>query len=193
MKQIRKILLIDNYDSFTYSIIELLRCMRGVSYKIVKNDKINFEHIKLFDKILISPGPGIPSEAGQIKEVINEYSSTKSILGVCLGHQAIGEVFGAKLKNLSKVFHGINEKILVRGRKEYLFDGLNDSFSAGLYHSWIITRNSFPECLEITATTGDGKIMAISHRQYDVKGVQFHPESYMTPTGGQIISNWVFN
>jgi anthranilate synthase component II len=193
MKQTRKILLIDNYDSFTYNIIELLRCMRGVSYKIEKNDKINFQNIKLFDKILISPGPGTPSGAGQIKELIQEYASKKSILGVCLGHQAIGEVFGAKIKNLSKVLHGIEEKIMIKSNSEYLFKGLGNSFLAGLYHSWVISSECFPECLDITAQGKGGKIMAISHRQYDVKGVQFHPESFMTPAGGEIILNWILH
>jgi anthranilate synthase component II len=191
MKKIRKILLIDNYDSFTYSLIEQLRNLDGVSYKIIKNDKINLENIKLFDKILLSPGPGIPYNAGQLKEVIREYASAKSILGICLGHQAIGEVFGAKLKNLSKVFHGTNENILLKNSNEYLFKGFANSFKAGLYHSWVIDRDSFPECLKITATAKGGRIMAISHRQYDVKGIQFHPESYLTQAGRTIIFNWV--
>ena len=193
MIQLRKILLIDNYDSFTYNIIDHLRSMRGVSYKIIKNDKINFEKIKLFDKILLSPGPGIPSEAGEIKELIQEYASAKSILGICLGHQAIGEVFGAQLENLPKVFHGITERMTVRNSKDYLFKGLDKYFNAGLYHSWIISEDRFPECLDITATARSGKIMAISHRKYDIKGVQFHPESYMTPMGRKMISNWVFH
>lgn len=193
MIQLRKILLIDNYDSFTYNLIDHLRSMRGVSYKIIKNDKINLGNIKLYDKILLSPGPGIPSDAGQIKQIIKEFASTKSILGVCLGHQAIGEVFGAQLKNLPKVFHGNIERITVRNRIDYLFKGLDKYFNAGLYHSWIISEDCFPNCLDITATARGGKIMAISHRKYDIKGVQFHPESYMTPMGRKIISNWVFH
>src|ERR1035437_7583428 len=143
MIQLRKILLIDNYDSFTYNLIDHLRSMRRVSYKIIKNDKINFGNIKLYDKILLSPGPGIPSDAGQIKQLIQEYASTKNILGICLGHQAIGEVFGAELKNLTKVFHGFTERITVRNSKDYLFKGLDKYFYAGLYHSWIISEDCF--------------------------------------------------
>jgi anthranilate synthase component II len=192
MKKTRKILIIDNYDSFTFNIAEQLRSLRAVTYKTIYNDKINSENIKSFDKILISPGPGTPSQIGQVKALIKEYAPVKSILGVCLGHQAIGETFGAMLKNLPNVLHGIREKVFIKNNNDYLFDQIDNSFEAGLYHSWIISKDNFPGSLEITAVTSNGGIMAISHRQYDIKGVQFHPESYLTPKGIKILSNWVF-
>jgi anthranilate synthase component 2 len=186
-----KILLLDNYDSFTYNLLHLLREL-GADAEVFRNDKITVEEAGRFDKILLSPGPGIPEEAGILLPLIRRYAPEKSILGVCLGEQAIGEVFGAQLLNLSRVHHGICSDIKVTVRDEKLFEGLYPCFQAGRYHSWVVSREAFPDCLEVTAEDFEEKqVMAIRHRLYDVRGVQFHPESVLTPQGKTIISNWL--
>lgn len=184
-----KLLIIDNYDSFTYNIVHAVKEL-GVNPTILRNDKINVDDIKDYDKIIISPGPGIPSEAGVMPEVLRRYAEVKPILGICLGHQAIGERFGAKLRNLSEVYHGIKTPINIV-KEDYLFDGLTSRFDVGRYHSWVIDSEAFPEELEITAVSDDNEIMAIRHQLYDIRGVQFHPESILTPDGIKIIENWV--
>ncbi|WP_085537017.1 anthranilate synthase component II [Massilibacteroides vaginae] len=185
-----KILLFDNYDSFTYNLLHILKEL-GADVEVHRNDKITLDEVDRFDKILLSPGPGIPSEAGILLPLIKRYAPTKSILGVCLGEQAIGEAFGAKLINLTDVHHGICSDIRIL-KEEYLFDGLGTSFRAGRYHSWVVSKDGFPECLEITADDFvEGQIMALRHREYDVRGIQFHPESVLTPEGKRIMENWL--
>lgn len=185
-----KILLFDNYDSFTYNLLHILK-EAGADVEVHRNDKIALDEIDRFDKILLSPGPGIPSEAGILLPLIEKYAPTKSILGVCLGEQAIAEVFGGKLINLTDVHHGICSDIRVL-KSDPLFDGLGSSFRAGRYHSWVVSKEDFPECLEITADDfEEGQIMALRHKTYDVKGIQFHPESVLTPEGKRIIENWL--
>lgn len=188
-----KILLIDNYDSFTYNLVHLVKAIGFTGIEVFRNDKITLEEIKQYDKIMLSPGPGIPSEAGILLDVIKEYAATKSILGVCLGHQAIGEVFGGNLTNLSKVYHGIATPITVTKPDEILFKGLPAEFEVGRYHSWVVDREGFPEDLEITAEAEGGFIMGLSHKKFDVRGVQFHPESILTPLGADIMKNWLEN
>jgi len=185
-----KILVLDNYDSFTYNLVHLLEKIVNGKIDVFLNDEINFDIVKQYDKILLSPGPGIPDEAGQLLPLIREYASQKSLLGVCLGHQAIGEVFGARLLNLPTVYHGVTTKIRTEVVSP-LFAGLPEEFEVGRYHSWIIDDKDFPEQLEVTARDIHGHIMAIRHREYDVQGVQFHPESVLTPAGEQILRNWI--
>ena len=185
----KKILLIDNYDSFTYNLVHLITSL-GYEVDVYRNDQITIEEAETYDKILLSPGPGIPSEAGLLLEIVRHFAPTKSILGVCLGHQAIGEVFGAALINLKEVRHGVASQINVT-RKDLLFDGVGTSFEAGRYHSWAVSPAGFPEALEITALDDSGEIMALRHKTYDVRGVQFHPESVLTPVGSRIMQNWL--
>lgn len=185
-----KILLFDNYDSFTYNLLHILKEL-GADVEVHRNDKITLEEVDRFDKILLSPGPGIPEEAGILLPLIRRYAPTKSILGVCLGEQAIGEAFGATLINLTDVHHGVCSDIRVTAN-EPLFAGLEPGFRAGRYHSWAVSRDNFPDCLEITAEDMEEKqIMALRHREYDVRGIQFHPESVLTPKGKTIIENWL--
>ncbi|WP_069660825.1 anthranilate synthase component II [Arcticibacter eurypsychrophilus] len=185
-----KILVIDNYDSFTFNLVHLLNeC--GQTPVVLRNDKFKLEDIEEYDKILLSPGPGIPSEAGLLLDVIREYGPTKSILGVCLGVQAIAEVFGGELYNLSYPVHGRSTEMQVLDREETLFDGLPDHFNIGRYHSWAVSRDGLPEELKITAKDAEGVIMGLRHIKYDVRGVQFHPESVLTEHGKQIIANWL--
>lgn len=186
----KKILILDNYDSFTYNLYHLINECGRSEVVVVRNDKIELDDIACFDKIILSPGPGIPREAGLLLPVINRYASTKSILGVCLGHQAIGEAFGAGLTNLEEVFHGVQTPVDITG-EDYLFDGLNNQILAGRYHSWVIDPNNFPDDLMITARSKEKQIMAISHKQFDVHGIQFHPESILTPQGKTIIDNFL--
>jgi anthranilate synthase component 2 len=186
-----KVIIIDNYDSFTYNLVHLVQSILNQKVDVIRNDKLDLDKISDYDKILLSPGPGIPDEAGQLKDVIKKYASTKSIFGVCLGLQAIAEVFGAELANMSNVFHGIASEIkLISDDK--LFNKLPETFLACRYHSWIVSTERFPASLEITACDSDDDIMALSHKTYDVKGVQFHPESILTEYGEQIIRNWLF-
>ena len=185
-----KILILDNYDSFTYNIEHALRHL-GVNADVIRNDRITIPEIEKYDKIVISPGPGIPSEAGILPELLKNYATTKPILGVCLGHQAIGERFGAKLKNLEDVYHGVQTDVRLIG-DDYLFEGFPRTFSVGRYHSWVVDFNSLSPELEVTALSADDNVvMALRHREYDVRGVQFHPESILTPSGIKIFENWL--
>jgi anthranilate synthase component 2 len=193
-----KILVFDNYDSFTYNLVHLVEKIIGDKVEVSRNDQVPLESIGNYDKIILSPGPGIPSEAGLLLPLIKRYASSKSILGVCLGHQAIGEAFGGKLVNLSKVYHGVASPVHIIKREKPqstvnadLFKGMDDGFMAGRYHSWVIDPAGFPESLEITAIDDSGHIMALRHKKYDVLGVQFHPESVLTPHGELIMRNWL--
>ncbi|MBN4051314.1 aminodeoxychorismate/anthranilate synthase component II [bacterium AH-315-M05] len=185
-----KILVFDNYDSFTYNLVHQFRQLGYNNLEVHRNDKINIEEIDQFDKILLSPGPGVPSEAGILLKVIEQYAPSKSILGVCLGHQAIAEVFGGQLINMKNVLHGIATTTKILNGQEGLFDGVPQSFKTGHYHSWIVDNN-LPEVLEVTAVDEHNNIMALEHKELDVKGVQFHPESVLTEYGTQIIKNWL--
>lgn len=185
-----KILVLDNYDSFTYNLVHIIRAL-GFPMDIYRNDKISIEDVKKYDKILLSPGPGIPDEAGIMKEVIKTYGPSKSILGVCLGHQGIGEVFGAKLFNIPKVLHGVTSETEVKDEGEYLFKNIPKTFQATHYHSWAIVPETINGDLKVTAVNNEGLVMAVSHRKFDVRGVQFHPESIMTPEGPKMIENWL--
>lgn len=184
------ILIFDNYDSFTYNIVQIVRDL-GYTPDIFRNDRITLEEVNRYDKIILSPGPGLPSESGILNELIRTYGPTKSIFGICLGEQAIGEVFGAKLQNLPKVFHGVSTPVHITVSDEYTFAGLPETFSAGRYHSWVVDRNSIPNDLQITSESDDGNIMGLRHTKYDVRGVQFHPESVLTPRGAEIIKNFL--
>jgi anthranilate synthase component 2 len=193
-----KILVFDNYDSFTYNLVHLVKKITGDKVDVFRNDQIPMEDIQTYDKIILSPGPGLPSEAGMLLPLIKRYGSSKSILGVCLGHQAIGEAFGARLVNLAKVYHGVATPVNIVKRKitdsfghTDLFSGLPNGFMAGRYHSWVIDPAGFPESLEITAMDDSGHIMALQHKTYDILGVQFHPESVLTPEGEVIMRNWL--
>jgi len=185
-----KILVFDNYDSFTYNLVHLVEAITGEKTDVYRNDKLPLEDVKKYDKIILSPGPGIPSEAGELLPLIKAYAPTKSILGVCLGHQAIGESFGAELVNLSTVFHGVATPVEVL-RHDGVFQGLPNEIEVGRYHSWVISENDFPNELEITARDKSGMIMALRHKKYDVTGVQFHPESVLTPDGEKMLRNWL--
>lgn len=185
-----KILVFDNYDSFTYNLVHLVGKITHQKVTVVRNDQIALEEVEGYDKIILSPGPGIPSEAGLLLPLIKKYAASKPILGVCLGHQAIGEAFGATLENLSTVYHGVATPINI-DNNNYLFTGLDDSIEVGRYHSWVISNKNLPAVLKVTATDENGLIMAIEHESYDVCGVQFHPESVLTPSGEAIIKNWL--
>ncbi len=190
-----KILIFDNYDSFTYNLVHVVEKIIHDKVTVYRNDKISLEKINEYDKIILSPGPGLPVESGLLLPLIKEYAPSKSILGVCLGQQAIGEAFGGSLINLSEVYHGVATKIKVKaGRtllKNDVFTSLDDELEVGRYHSWIVNKDNFPEALEITAEDGNGYIMALRHKTFDVQGVQFHPESVLTPTGEQMMRNWL--
>jgi anthranilate synthase component 2 len=204
-----RILIFDNYDSFTYNLVHLVEKILHSKVEVHRNDQIPLEKVREFDKIILSPGPGIPEEAGLLLPLIKEYASSKPILGVCLGHQAIGEAFGGKLINLSTVYHGVATKIQI-GNKQLaignrqpatsptgrqvgndLFEGLPQEIEVGRYHSWIVSDENFPDELEVTARDDNGYIMALQHRTYDIQGVQFHPESVLTPDGEKIMKNWL--
>ncbi|MEO5946804.1 MAG: aminodeoxychorismate/anthranilate synthase component II [Chitinophagaceae bacterium] len=187
-----KILVFDNYDSFTYNLVHLVEKITHEKVDVFRNDQIALEKVKEYDKIILSPGPGIPEEAGLLLPLIKEYASSKSILGVCLGHQAIGEAFGGTLINLSTVYHGVATPIQIdRKVKSDLFIELPDTIEVGRYHSWIINEKDFPDDLEITARDDNNYIMGLQHKKYDVQGVQFHPESILTPDGETIMRNWL--
>ena len=186
----KKIAVIDNYDSFTYNLVHYLEDLNA-AVTVFRNDEFELDELQSFDKILLSPGPGLPDEAGLLKAVIIKYAQSKSILGVCLGQQAIGEVFGGSLINLDKVYHGVATKITQAVTNESLFIGLPNGFEVGRYHSWVVATHDFPAVLEITSTDENGEIMSLRHKTLDVKGVQFHPESVLTPLGKQILKNWV--
>lgn len=185
-----KILLLDNYDSFTYNLLHVVKELGKTDVEVFRNDQIDLDEVARFDKIILSPGPGIPEEAGLLLPIIKKYAPTKSILGVCLGHQAIGEAFGATLENLKEVYHGVQTPVNII-REDTLFNRLESTILVGRYHSWIVSRNRFPDCLEITAESTEGQIMALRHKTYDVHGIQFHPESILTPQGKEIIRNFL--
>lgn len=184
-----KIVIIDNYDSFVYNLSHLLKEL-GAEVTVKRNDQFRLEELEKFDKILLSPGPGVPEEAGLLLDVICRYAGKKPILGVCLGEQAIGEVYGGKLTNLDEVFHGIQSPVTLTAT-DYLFEGLPSTVQVGRYHSWVVDQKDFPDCLEVTAVSEEGYIMALRHRTLDVRGVQFHPESVLTPEGKQMLGNWI--
>jgi len=184
------VLVVDNYDSFTFNLTQLIEECGSVC-DVVKNDRLDLNALDRYEKILISPGPGIPSEAGAVCNLIKEFCGRKSILGICLGHQAVAEVFGARLVQLPGPAHGVKKSMKIMDRSKYLFDGLPGEIDGGMYHSWAVSPENFPECLSVTAQALDGTIMALSHRKYDVHGVQFHPESVMTTHGRTIVHNWL--
>lgn len=184
-----KIVIIDNYDSFTYNLSHLVKEL-GADVTVYRNDKFQLEELEKFDKIILSPGPGIPSEAGLLLDVIKTYAGKKPMLGVCLGHQAIGETFGGKLTNLSTVFHGVATPCHVVA-DDPVFAGIDRDIVIGRYHSWVVDNEAFPECLEVTAVSDEGQVMALRHREYDIHGIQFHPESVLTPDGKKMLSNWL--
>lgn len=186
-----KILVIDNYDSFTYNLVHILKELTKGTVDVFRNDEITLKEIEKYDKILISPGPGLPDQAGVTKEMISHFAPSKSILGVCLGCQAIAEVFGGSLINLENVYHGVETKIIVLREGEKLFTGIPETFTAGRYHSWVVNAAGLPPEMIITAKDEQGSVMALSHRSYDVRGVQFHPESVMTMYGKQMLQNWI--
>ena len=184
-----KIVIIDNYDSFTYNLSHLVKEL-GTEVTVLRNDQFELSELQAFDKIILSPGPGIPSEAGLLLDAIRTYASRKPILGVCLGHQAIGEVFGAQLENLSDVFHGVATPCHIVA-DDPLFSGLERNITVGRYHSWVVSQEGLPDCLEVTAVSDEGQIMALRHREPNVHGIQFHPESVLTPEGKTIINNFI--
>jgi len=190
MNKQMKILVFDNYDSFTYNLVHLVEKITHEKVEVHRNDQIPLERVKDYDKIILSPGPGIPEEAGMLLPLIKEYASSKSILGVCLGHQAIGQAFGGTLVNLSTVFHGVATSCELRATSP-LFSGLPSNIEVGRYHSWVVSEKNFPSELEITAEDDNGFIMGLQHKTYDVQGVQFHPESVLTPMGEEIMRNWL--
>ena len=188
-----KILVFDNYDSFTYNLAHLVEKITGEKVDVYRNDQIDLADVAAYDKIILSPGPGIPEEAGLLLPLIKEYAATKSILGVCLGHQAIAEAFGGTLINLSKVFHGVATPIQIKSENSKILQGLPETIEVGRYHSWIVSDENFPAELEVTARDANGYIMGLQHKTFDVQGVQFHPESVLTPDGEQILRNWLKN
>ncbi len=185
------IVVIDNYDSFTYNLVHAIKKISGLPVDVIRNDELELSDLEKYDKIVLSPGPGIPEEAGLLLDIIREYAPTKSILGVCLGHQAIGEAFGGKLENMNKVLHGVSTPVTTTSNKTCLFEGLPETFTAGRYHSWIVSSENLPDCFEVTSYDKDGMIMSMQHKQFNVQGVQFHPESVLTPLGEKIIENWL--
>ncbi len=189
MKAVRKTLLVDNYDSFSYNLVHLVEKITHSKVTVYCNDKIDLDQVSVYDKIILSPGPGIPSEAGLLIPLIKTYASSKSILGVCLGHQAIAEAFGARLINLKTVFHGVGTPIRILDRKDPLYAGLDENFIVGRYHSWIVSEDGLPPTLVIKSVDEQNNIMGLKHSQYDVQGVQFHPESILTPCGEMILRN----
>lgn len=194
-----KTIIIDNYDSFTYNLAHLVKEL-GADVDVLRNDKFRLEELEMYDKIILSPGPGIPEEAGLLLDVIRTYAGRKPMLGVCLGEQAIGEAFGGKLTNLKEVFHGVQTEILLNERysgsivleRDHIFEGLPDRIPVGRYHSWVVDTEEFPEALVVTAISPEGHVMALKHREYDIHGIQFHPESVLTSDGKTIVANWLF-
>ena len=185
-----KIVIIDNYDSFTYNLSHLVKEL-GAEVTVLRNDQFRLEDLEQFSKIILSPGPGIPSEAGLLLDVIRTYAGMKPILGVCLGHQAIGEAFGAKLENLSDVFHGMATPCHIIA-DDPLFSGIDRKITIGRYHSWVVSQDELPDCLEVTAVSDEGQIMALRHKALNVRGIQFHPEIVLTPDGKKMVQNWKF-
>ena len=186
-----RIVVIDNYDSFTYNLVHAIKKISGLPVDVFRNDEIALEDLEQYDKIVLSPGPGIPEEAGLLLDIIRKFGPTKSMLGVCLGHQAIGEAFGGSLTNMNRVLHGIATPVTTTKVPTILFNGLPETFSVGRYHSWIVNEADLPECLQVTSNDEKGMIMSMKHTIFDVEGVQFHPESVLTPLGEQMITNWL--
>lgn len=194
-----KIVMIDNYDSFTYNLVHLVKEL-GADITVFRNDQFELEQLEEFDKIMLSPGPGIPSEAGKLLDVIKTYAGVKPILGICLGEQAIGESFGGTLVNLSDVFHGVQTPAHVvdfiehgEHKIDYIFRGINRDILVGRYHSWVVDAESLPDCLEATCLSNEGQVMALRHKEFDIRGIQFHPESVLTPDGKKMINNWLLH
>ena len=187
----KKLLILDNYDSFTYNLVHYVKEFSSYEVDVYRNDKISLEDVESYDKIILSPGPGLPKDAGILKELIQKYAPTKKILGVCLGMQAMGEVFGGKLENLSNVFHGVATEVKVIDQDNPLFKDVPDSFKIGRYHSWVISSEDFPEELNITSVDENDQIMSLKHKDYNLYGVQFHPESILTEYGKEIIKNFL--
>ena len=188
-----RILVFDNYDSFTYNLVHLVEKILHQKVEVFRNDRIPLEKVKDYDKIILSPGPGVPSEAGLLLPLIAEYAASKSILGVCLGHQAIGEAFGGQLVNLSAVYHGVATPVRILEPGKGLFEGLPETLEVGRYHSWVVSEDGWPDELEVTARDEKNYIMGLRHKSLDVQGVQFHPESVLTPQGEQLLRNWLKN
>ena len=186
-----KIVVIDNYDSFTYNLVHAIKKISGLPVDVFRNDEIELDEIQKYDKIVLSPGPGIPEEAGRLLDIIKRFAPEKSMLGVCLGHQAIGEAFGGKLHNMKRVLHGIATPVKRTVVNSVLFNELPNTFDVGRYHSWIVKNEDLPECFEITSYDNEGQIMSMKHKDYDVESVQFHPESVLTPFGEKMIENWL--
>lgn len=186
-----KILVLDNYDSFTYNLVQYIQEIVGHKIDVIRNDAISVEAVDAYDTIILSPGPGLPKDAGIMPELIKRYASTKNILGVCLGHQAIGEAFGGELHNLERVYHGIETPMYVTDTDEVLFQDVSKEFMAGRYHSWVVKKEEFPADLKVTAMDIDGVVMACRHKEFNLRGVQFHPESVMTPEGKQMLRNFL--
>jgi anthranilate synthase component 2 len=185
-----KLLVLDNYDSFTYNLVYILREL-GARPDVIRNNKIALDAVGQYDKIMLSPGPGIPSEAGIMQELVAEYGPTKSILGICLGHQGIGEAYGARLENLGDVLHGVAHRVTVTDRSEPLFAEIPDQLTVGRYHSWTVVPDSMPDDLRVTAVDEQGRVMGLAHTRFDVRGLQFHPESVLTENGVKMITNWL--
>ncbi|MCK4561608.1 MAG: aminodeoxychorismate/anthranilate synthase component II [Flavobacteriaceae bacterium] len=185
----KKILVIDNYDSFTYNLVHYLQDL-NCDVTVMRNDKLTLDEVDSFDKILLSPGPGIPDEAGLLKPIIKQYAATKSILGICLGQQAIAEVFGGSIENLDQVYHGVSTAIKRTNDDEVLYKGLPNKLEVGRYHSWVVSKD-LPESLIATSVDENGEIMSLKHKIHDIRAVQYHPESILTPLGKQILKNWV--
>ena len=187
-----RILVLDNYDSFVYNLVHIIRELGfGENMDVLRNDKILLEDVEKYDKILLSPGPGIPSEAGIMLDLIRRYGPTKSILGICLGHQGIGEVYGGKIYNMKEVLHGVGTSVKILQSDDYLFDGIPEEFMVCRYHSWALDRNTVNGQLVINSLDDEGIVMGLSHKEYDVRGLQFHPESILTENGKQLIKNWL--
>lgn len=187
----KKILVFDNYDSFTYNLVHYIEEIVGYKVDVIRNDKIPLEEIDKYDKILLSPGPGIPRDAGILIPLIQKYGASKSIMGVCLGHQAIAEAFGGTISNLPKVYHGVATPISITTDTEILFDEIPKEVNVGRYHSWVVNEEGLPDCFTVTSRDDEGKIMGIHHKDYDVRGVQFHPESILTEHGKKMMENWL--
>ncbi len=188
-----KILVLDNYDSFTYNLVHYLKELSGLQVDVFRNDEISLDDVDQYDKILLSPGPGVPDSAGIMKDLIARYGATKSIMGVCLGCQAIAEVYGGSIYNLNKVYHGVSSTMKKTDPDEILYNGIGDTFEAGRYHSWVVKKEDMPDCLSITSEDELGEIMGVRHKEHDVRGVQFHPESILTPEGKKMVKNWLDN
>ncbi len=187
----KKILVFDNYDSFTYNLVHYIEEIVGYKVDVYRNDQIPLEDVEKYDKILLSPGPGVPKDAGILIPLIQKYGSTKSIMGVCLGHQAIAEAFGGSISNLSKVYHGVATPIIITTDTELLFKDIPKNINVGRYHSWVVNEEDLPECFTITSRDEEGKIMGVHHNEFDVRGVQFHPESILTEYGKKMMENWL--